>query len=65
MSDVIEWLESDEGWEWSRDRTRWQPSTAAPATYRTPGPVDEEWDPCGRPHASLEDTKDAATEEVT
>ena len=35
MSDVIAWLESPEGEEWSRDRTRWQPSSAAPQVRMT------------------------------
>ena len=62
MSDVIAWLESPEGEEWSRDRTRWQPSSAAPATYRTPGPVNPAEDPTGRPPLTPEQI--AATEET-
>ena len=61
MSDVIAWLESPEGEEWSRDRTRWQPSSAAPQ-LRSTDPRNPAEDPCGRPHPRLREN--AATEEV-
>ena len=62
MSEVIEWLESDEGVEWSRQRTQYQPAGPIPATYRTPGPVDPSEDPTGRPPLTPEEI--AATGEV-
>ena len=63
---LIDWLRSDEGEAWSRDRARWRPSGAVPATamFRAPGPVNAEWDPCGRhdvPPFSPGQIKDATT----
>ena len=63
-AEVIAWLRSDEGLKWSRERALHQSSSAAPSPYRYPGPVDPVWDPCGRPHPSLGEAKDAARGEV-
>ena len=59
-AEVIAWLRSPEGEEWSRERDRWQGSSAAPRMYqRDPGDPAE--DPAGRPHPRLGEI--AATEE--
>ncbi len=59
MSEVIEWLESDEGVEWSRHRSETGP-VGASASWRTLDPADPGEDPAGRPHPRLGET--AATE---
>jgi len=57
-ADVIAWLESPEGEEWSRDRTRYQTTTAAPRYFQW-GPGDPAEDPTGR--GPITPGKDAAT----
>ena len=59
-ADIIAWLRSPEGEEWSRARTSWQPSSAAPSPYRNPGPVNPAFDPTGAPPLTPEEI--AATE---
>ena len=50
MSDaeVIAWLRSDEGEEWSRERNR-QPTSAGLAPWRSLDQANWAEDPCGRP----------------
>ena len=57
-ADIIAWLRSPEGEEWSRERTK-RSTGAGVAPWRTLEPAVLEDDPCGRPPLS---TKDAATE---
>ena len=59
MSEVIDWLESDEGWEWSRRRSDAGPMGGA-AQMRRDGPIDPAEDPCGRGPSTPEQI--AATE---
>lgn len=49
-ADVIAWLRSDEGEEWSRSRAQSSFFTGqAPSPYKDPGPVNAAEDPTGRP----------------
>ena len=51
-ADVVAWLRSDEGVEWSRDRALADdPGRAVylPTVWRATGPLDAWSDPCGRP----------------
>jgi hypothetical protein len=58
--DVIAWLRSDEGEEWSRTRVQHQFWTGqAPSPAKDPGPVNAGEDPCGRPPLSREQTPPA------
>ena len=49
-ADIIEWLRSPEGEEWSRSRAQ-NPFYigAGPSPAKDPGPVNADWDQCGRP----------------
>ena len=52
-ADVIAWLRSPEGEQWSRDYHRPSPGSASgpPHLYQS-GPGDPSEDPCGRPPAN-------------
>ena len=58
-ADIIAWLESPEGEEWSRERARYQPTSTPPHYYQW-GPGDPGEDPCGRGPVTPGET--AATE---
>ena len=47
-ADIIEWLRSDEGEQWSRLRAR-SDASAAPRFWQT-SPGNPAEDPCGTPH---------------
>ena len=61
-ADVIAWLRSAEGEEWSRSRAAYQPTGTPPHLYQY-GPGNPAEDPCGRPHAPFT-PEDAATEKA-
>jgi hypothetical protein len=46
-AEIIAWLRSPEGEEWSRQRNQYS-SSAAPLMDRRTGPVNQADDPCGR-----------------
>lgn len=52
MNAAIEWLRSDEGAQWSRDRVE-RPAEEIShdmgTWWRATGPLDAAHDPCGRP----------------
>jgi len=52
MNPVVEWLRSDEGEQWSRERAS-QPagetSRVMVTPWRATGPLDARQDPCGGP----------------
>ena len=56
--EVTEWLESDEGVEWSRARSAASTTSGAPWMGAPLGSQDASEDPCGRPPIG---TEDAAT----
>ena len=62
-ADVIAWLRSPEGEEWSRSRAQ-SPfyGGQAPSPAKDPGPVDAEFDPCGRPPLTAAETAATGTE---
>ena len=50
-ADIIEWLRSPEGEEWSRSRAQnpfYIGQGPSPSPAKDPGPVNADWDPCGR-----------------
>ena len=47
-ADIIDWLRSPEGEEWSRTRFAYQPTSGPPIMYQH-DPGDPAEDPCGRP----------------
>lgn len=55
--DIISWLRSEEGEAWSRSRVQddWF-GGRAPSPVKDPGPVNAEFDPCGRGPIRLEVT---------
>ena len=55
-ADVIAWLRSDEGEEWSRARSADGMTTAAPHMYDPHGDRNPGEDPCGRPPVTAEAT---------
>lgn len=52
---VVEWLRSDEGEQWSRDRTMADPGPIVIMRpwWRARGPLPRRHDPCGRPPENL------------
>lgn len=54
-ADIIAWLNSEEGEEWSREQTRYQATGAGLAPWRSLEPAVLEDDPCGRPPLNPED----------
>jgi hypothetical protein len=56
VNPVVEWLRSDEGEQWSRDRALASPAEIdhdLETWWRATGPLSAASDPCGRPPEAI------------